>query len=334
MIFCSVPSKVGVVQLLNLEKELEILVANFAIVSNKKLLIGFSGGPDSMLLLNLAIRAREVYGLELFAAHMNHGWRAEADQEEEFCRKTCQKLGVAFFSARASDFNVPFDGSKEAQARKIRQLFFSKVLSQTGFDLLVLGHNRTDQVETFFIRLVRGSSLDGLSCMSEFSDNIFRPLLSINKGRVFEICKSLGLEFCTDQSNNDQNFLRNKIRHTLLPSFESIDSSRAIEKLCQTIDLLSLENDFLKKQAKEFVEKSATKDGFINTKEFLAVDKVLAIRIVKQILSSPEVGFVGHFSQGLFDEIYRFLKQTKSPRHKIANIIIFKARSKFRIIRG
>src|SRR5438132_9177816 len=149
------------------EKIKNFIVQHHLIKSGNKIVIGLSGGPDSVFLLYFLASLQQKYNLSLIAAHLNHEWRKEADQEQQDCATLAQNLNIPFVTAKRSELSVPFkqNGSQEEYGRKMRRHFFEKVLHEHNADAIALAHHLQDQEETFFIRLIRGSSLTGLTAM-------------------------------------------------------------------------------------------------------------------------------------------------------------------------
>jgi len=151
-----------------------------------KLVVGFSGGPDSVFLLHLLASIRTSHNITLIAAHLDHQWRSNSHEDVVFCKTMAEQLNITFISstinALQKDFNA--NGSTEAQGRAARRHFFETVLKEQNAQGIALAHHLQDQEETFFIRLIRGSSLSGLTGMLSRDGAYIRPLLEINKSEI------------------------------------------------------------------------------------------------------------------------------------------------------
>ena len=181
------------------------------------ILVALSGGPDSVALLHALCQIRNQFKIKPVAAHLNHEWRPEAQLDAEFCEELCQKLNVAFTLEKLSElkFNMPWNGSREAQSRQIRQLFLNQVAQRNNASYIALGHHLDDQIETFFMRLIRGSSSNGLTGMKQLQKQYWRPLLEVSKAEIYNYLAEHQLNFCIDSTNESDLFLRNRIRKIL-----------------------------------------------------------------------------------------------------------------------
>jgi tRNA(Ile)-lysidine synthase len=187
------------------------------------LVVGFSGGADSSALLDLLSRLPD-YNLHLIAAHLNHTLRgAESDVDEEFCREVASRYAIPFESRRVDVTKMSADLrlNLEDAGRRARIEFLDEVRSTYGASAVVLAHHADDQAETVLMRLLRGSGMAGLSGMAHRnSRGYLRPLLEISRSDIEQYLHARGLSWREDASNSDTAYLRNRIRHQLLPLLE------------------------------------------------------------------------------------------------------------------
>ena len=180
--------------------------------NHRKVLVAVSGGLDSMTLFHLLYQNREELEIELGIAHVNHKQRPESNMEEKELSNFAQQLGVKFFS---SNFSGDFS---EEKARRFRYRFFEEIMLTEGYTALVTAHHADDQAETVFMRLIRGARLRHLSGMIDVqpfaNGELIRPLLCFHKQDFPDI-----LHF-EDESNFQNDYLRNRIRNLYLPSLE------------------------------------------------------------------------------------------------------------------
>lgn len=216
---------------------------------HSKVVLALSGGLDSMFLFQLLFNYQKELGIELILAHVNHKQRIESDWEEEEIRKLANQAGLPIY---ISNFSEEFS---EARARHFRYDFFKDVMKETGATALVTGHHADDQVETIFMRLIRGSRLHHLSGIKEKqlmgNIEIIRPLLAFQK-------KSFPPIFhFEDKTNNENDYFRNRTRNIYLPELEKensrfrdailsigneiLDYDLAIAELSKDIDVENLE---------------------------------------------------------------------------------------------
>jgi tRNA(Ile)-lysidine synthase len=202
------------------------------------ILIGLSGGADSVALLRALCRIRGSEIGRIVAAHFNHRWRGEESNEDaRFCLELCNSLGIDCIVGQASP--SPNRLKTEDAARKDRYVFFRRTADRVGARYLVLAHHRDDQVETVLQRLIRGTSLRGLGGMprvrrlSELT-SLVRPMLSCPRRAIKKYLMALNQPFRTDSTNANPAWLRNRIRAELIPLLEANyahQSSRSIARL-------------------------------------------------------------------------------------------------------
>ena len=204
------------------------------------ILVGFSGGPDSMFLLHYLKTLEEKFFLKLSVAHLNHGWRKESDDEEVFCRNVCEKLQIPIFIEHAKNIEkilqaessttkkLSGDSKKaspftEELGRIFRIHFFNKIKKECNADYIALAHHQQDQQETFFIRLIRGCSLSGLTAIKPVQGDFLRPLLKTSKEEILTYLHKNKIEYLTDPTNESCEFLRNRIRKWVIPALKKTD---------------------------------------------------------------------------------------------------------------
>lgn len=191
------------------------LEASRLLSAGDRVLVGYSGGPDSTCLLDLLV----ALDLPVAAAHLHHGQRAEAEREMERCQAFCEELGVPFYPGRA---DVPgLAAAKgvglEEAGRDARYEFFRQVRGVAGATVVATAHTRDDQVETVLLNVARGTGLRGLAGIPESRDGIVRPLLPFTRAETRAYCEGKGLWTHDDPSNEDLAFARARVRHRVVP---------------------------------------------------------------------------------------------------------------------
>lgn len=235
----------------------------------EKIFIGFSGGLDSMVLLNLLASHPDIHS-KLSAIHVNHGLSPYADEWEVFCKIQAQQLGIQFQSHQV---RLNSCSNIESKARTLRYDVFESYIN-TDQDALVLAHHKNDQAETLLLNLFRGSGLKGLSAMTETSSfgggELIRPLLSYSRDEVYEYALSHQLSWIDDESNNDTCFSRNFIRHDLLPLIQK-KWPAVVNNIVRTSILCQMAEAQMTEQAKEDVD-----DGCLQS-------RVLSLSLLKKL---------------------------------------------------
>ncbi|MCB1115472.1 MAG: tRNA lysidine(34) synthetase TilS [Chlamydiia bacterium] len=206
-----------------------------------KLLLGISGGPDSMALLHLLLEAQKELDFSLHLAHVDHGWREESKKEGEILEKVAKyhKLPITIHRLEKME-----GCDLENRAREARLAFFSQLQKEEGFQALLLGHHRGDQAETVFKRVAEGSHIKGLgglySVRRQGNLLIWRPLLPLDKETLLAYLKRKKVHYFEDRTNEDTSFLRARMRHELFPTVEKM-FGKGMEKNCAKLGKLCQE---------------------------------------------------------------------------------------------
>lgn len=287
----------------------------FSISHNTTIIVGLSGGPDSVCLLHLLVQQKEQKKLRIIATHLDHEWQKSSKIAAKLCHDICDNLGIILISKKLSElkFEAKWNGSKEELGRKMRRHFFESVAHEYQADAIALAHHQQDQQETFFIRLLRGSSLTGLIGMKERDGLYMRPILNWSKKEIVQYLADHNLAYYIDPTNVSDEYLRNRIRNHLIPTMIKIDS-RCESSLKSTMQQLSLAQDFIHQQTHQTMLQISTDQG-IDTTKFLQLHTVLQQNILLQLMIQNNVLFSP--SQKLFKEIMRFLEKSSKDKHTL-----------------
>ncbi len=303
----------------SLEKIEQYITKHELINQNDTILVGLSGGPDSVFLLHILVALREKYNLILIAAHLNHEWRAEADAEEKLCHTIATQVGIPFVSVKLSSLShqKKYNGSKEEYARNMRRKFLEQVAHQYHAHHIALGHHAQDQQETFFIRLIRGTSLAGLTGMHPRHGLYIRPLLQTNKSDILQWLQIHKIAYAIDASNESNDYLRNRIRTNIIPALSQCDD-RWNNNFLATISRLKEDDALLNDIAQSTLDKliSTTNDTHtLDVSLFISTHQSLHHRIIILWLIQNNVQFP--VTQSFLDEIIRFLSHQRGGTHVI-----------------
>ena len=292
---------------------------NIVIANNSTILVGFSGGPDSVyLLIHLLKAVKEHKTTNIIALHLDHEWRLESKQDAIWCQDFCAKHNVTFVTKKASEINstAKYNGSKEELGRKLRRQFFEQEAAKHDNSYIALAHHQDDQLETFFIRLARGTSLSGLTGIKEVTGKYIRPLLHMRKQEILTFLQDNNISYLEDKTNEDMSFLRNRIRHQLVPVLENVDD-RLSTHIISTMQQFQKIDTFLDITTQNTIQTITVEKTplSLDTKQFLNLDIILQQRITLSLLINAQATFTP--SKALFSEVIRFLKTGKSTQHTI-----------------
>ncbi len=253
--------------------------------------VAVSGGPDSVALLTVLHHMVRELQIRIIVAHLDHGLRPEARDEAAFVAKLAEKLGYPCVSDRADVMAISQREGKnlEDAARKARYSFLDRVAEKHGAAKIALGHHRQDQAETVLMRIIRGSGPEGLKGMMPVRDKLYiRPLLFVDREKILSFLREQGMDFKQDETNASPLFLRNRIRHQLLPFLKEAFNPRIDDSLCRLADIVRLEDDYMEQAAEETLAKWGLlpRNGTVvlSTTDWAGLHCALRNRMLKKIL--------------------------------------------------
>ena len=217
--------------------------ANFSFLQDKKLIVATSGGMDSMVLVHLF----QKFNLNFALAHCNFQLRgAESDGDENFVKDYAKHNNITFFVTKFDTKNYSEENklSTQVAARNLRYNWFNELLVSEKFDFVATAHHLDDQVETFLINFSRGTGLDGLTGIPSQNGNIIRPMLPFSRKEIENYVSENKLQWRDDSSNTSDKYLRNKIRHHVIPVFKEINES-FLQSFQNTLDHLNQEQSLV-----------------------------------------------------------------------------------------
>ncbi|MEW6335664.1 MAG: tRNA lysidine(34) synthetase TilS [Thermodesulfobacteriota bacterium] len=268
------------------------------------LLVALSGGPDSVALLRVMALLSPEYGLKLTAAHLNHGLRGEESREEEhFVRTLCAGLGIGCISKTLDIRSLRKGSGKsiEQVGREQRYRFLDEAAQACGATKIATGHHRDDQAETVLINLLRGSGLEGLKGIVPLRDGrIIRPLLHVGRPEILEFLRREGLTYREDGSNRSPCFLRNRIRHGLIPELAAGYNPAIVSGLSRTAEIIRREDDYLQAAVRRILGGwgvvPGTAEVSLPLQELTGLHEALQRRVLKCLLeaAAPEGTGIGY----------------------------------------
>lgn len=257
-----------------------------------KVLVGVSGGPDSLALLHILKGLQRAYSLELFVVHLNHMFRGEeAAREAQYVATLAKEWNIPYqiFTEDVQAFATQEGLSAQDAGHKIRKRIFKKLKEEKGFTKLALGHHGDDRVETLLIHLLHGTGLEGLAAMPPKKGWLIRPLAEVGKQEIINYCQKNNLRFCVDPSNSKEIYLRNKVRLNLLPYLEKEFNPNIMQNLLKFKSIVEEDNEYITDQVKKILVRTlkSSHEGKIVVDLEILQREPLAIqrRIIREVYS-------------------------------------------------
>ncbi len=230
-----------------------------------KIVVGLSGGADSVFLLHTLYMLKDDLEIDISAAHINHCLRGhEAERDAKFAKEFAKSLAVPFYlnktdvKSLAAELKI----SEEEAGRKVRYDFFDSICQKWGGGKIATAHNMNDNAETVLMHLIRGSGMAGLCGIPPKRDNIIRPVLGITRAEIEEYCRENKLLYVTDSTNSETIYTRNKVRLELIPKLTEINPG-IITGINNLSSILTADNEFIEDCAKKTYNE-VVKDGKID----------------------------------------------------------------------
>lgn len=281
-----------------------------------KLIVGISGGSDSVGLVKLLLAVKEKFDLQLHLVHINYNLRGEDSKgDENFVRDFAKEYNLTLDVINYKE-GLKKGKNLEEYLRDFRYEQFEKIRDEKKFDWTVVAHHQDDQIETFLINLFRGAGVDGLKGMltKDLERKIIRPVLNFSKKEIVEFLEAIGQDWREDHTNRENVFLRNKIRNILIPIIEKEYSpqfkQRVASMTTQLQEYFSLTNTIVEDAIKTVVE-TENKDGVVmNVKKYLALDSGLRALIFRRIIKKVN-GSLKNVNRGNYFEFEKIMKSNK-----------------------
>lgn len=237
------------------DRFVDFIQSNNLFSESDKILLGVSGGIDSMVMLNLLRRS----GFSIAVAHCNFSLRGEeSDGDQQLVEHVCEEFGVKLHCIRfqTESFAIENKQSIQVAARNLRYAWFNKLCNEFGYTKIAIAHNRDDVAETVLLNLTRGTGIKGLTGIKPKNENVIRPLLFAGRDEITRYAIQNSVKFREDSSNASTKYARNRIRHNVLPELEKLNPS-AKKSIAETAihaqEALSLVENYLKKIRKKLI---------------------------------------------------------------------------------
>lgn len=287
--------------------------------NNDTIVVGVSGGPDSMCLLSLLKSLAKKYHLKIVCAHVNHGIRKESDKEKEFVENYCVINNIIFEYYKIEEYkNNKFT---ESDGRNKRYAFFKQLVTKYQAEYLMTAHHAGDLAETILMRIVRGSNLKGYIGIPKISTNdnysIVRPLLSATKKDILEYLDKNNIQYVIDKSNDSDKYTRNRFRKQVLPLLEKEQKDIYKKFNKYSSELLSY-YEYVRSIVKEKI-KYIYKDGKINIEKFLQEEEFIQHRILEYIIEDIQKYDIFDISDKQIEEIFKLIKNRGNKQINLNN---------------
>ncbi len=278
------------------EKFLKTIKEENLIQKKDKIVVGVSGGPDSITLLECLNKYKEKLEIEIIVAHINHLIRKDSTEDEQYVENICKKMNIKCYIKRENVLNIAKNekiGTEEA-GRKVRYKFFDEILKKEKANKIAIAHNMNDNAETILLNLLRGTGLNGLEGIQPMEYNKYiRPLINISRKEIEEYVEKNKLKPKIDYTNKENIYKRNKIRNELLPYLKKINPN-IVESLSRLSKIVKEENTYIKKETEKIYNNIKIKDEKnlgkieLDIKEFnkleIAIKKNLIIKCIEETI--------------------------------------------------
>ena len=288
--------------------------------------VGTSGGPDSMALLYILNEFKNIMDLKLVCAHLNHNKRTESDQEQADLSEFCKKNKIIFECKKVEKWG---DDNFENEARTVRYAFFEKLVEKYNAKYLMTAHHADDLMETILMRIVRGSTLKGYSGFSRIVDKgnykIVRPLLTLTKAEIEDFCKKNKIKYSVDKSNFDLKYTRNRYRHEILPFLKN-ENPNVHKKFIKFSEILLENSNYINKEVDKVFNK-VFQNGILDIEKFVILDKIIQTNIIYTILEKIYGDDLLIIGDAHVDLLFNLINSNRSNSivHLPNNVIAIKA---------
>jgi len=259
------------------------------------ILVALSGGGDSVALLYVLTRIRNVFGKTIEAAHLNHSLRGqESIEDENFCGELCSELGIHITIERLMEGEISRNkNSVETAAREARMAFLERVAVDRNCAGIATGHTMDDQAETLLQRILRGTGPSGLSGILPIRDGFWvRPLLGVSRHETRDYLNRDGISFCEDSTNTDTVYFRNRIRHEMIPFIKERFSPGVSVVIARLAELSMEQEDYLNRKMMEAFRDCCILENsskiILDNRKFVDYHKVIKQRVVRHCLELLE----------------------------------------------
>ena len=272
------------------EKVLETIKKYNLIKDGDRLVLGVSGGPDSIAMLNILNDIKndkkQHMNFDIIVAHVNHMIREEAIEDQKFVENFCKKIGDTFY-AKSIDVQKIANNKKigtEEAGRVVRYEFFDEILEKTKSNKIAIAHNKNDRAETIIMNTLRGSGISGLKGIEPKRGKYIRPLIECERTEIEKYCEQNKLEPRIDKTNFENIYTRNKIRNIVIPYIKEEFNPNIVNTLERLSQLICEEEEYIENQVEKIYNSILIEEKeeqiILDIKEFNKQEKVIKSRIL------------------------------------------------------
>lgn len=309
-----------------MEEVYEFIGKKLKLTEIDTIVIGVSGGPDSMALLYIMNQFKEKIGFKIICAHVNHNKRPESEKEQKCLEKYCKENNIIFEYIKINNWG---DDNFHNEARTVRYNFFDEIINIYSARYLMTAHHGDDLIETILMRIVRGSTLKGYSGFSRIVDKgnytLVRPLITVTKTEIEDFDIKNNIWYAVDSSNNEDHYTRNRYRHKVLPFLKKEDPN-VHKKFLKYSKTLLENNEFIENEASKYFNK-VFHNGNLNIDKFVQLDKVIQSKIIYNILERIYGDDLFIICDAHVDLIFNLISSSKSNSivHLPNNLVVIKS---------
>ena len=276
------------------QKVIETIEKYNLIKSGDKIVLGVSGGPDSITMLDILKDLKETMNFEIYVVHVNHMIRGQdAINDQKYVENYCNKNNIEFYT-KAIDVQEIAKSKKigvEEAGRIARYEAFEEILKKTNSNKIATAHNKNDKVETIIMHILRGSGVSGLKGISPIRDNKFiKPLIECSREEIEKYCEINKLNPCIDKTNFENSYTRNKIRNIVIPYIKEQFNPNIVETIERLSEVISSEDEYISEITQKEYEKlliSKQENQIeIKLKEFNILDNVIKSRLILLVVKN------------------------------------------------
>ena len=305
----------------------------YNLTSGDYVVAAISGGPDSMALLSILNDVSKEKNFKIVCAHINHGLRKESEDEKVMVEKYCNENNIIFEYMKIDNYNKD---NFHNDARKKRYSFFETLIKKYNSKYLFTAHHGDDLAETIFMRISRGSTIQGYAGFAEFSYNngyvIARPLIKLSKDYILSYVKENNIPYAIDNSNSKDVYTRNRIRKNIIPEFKK-ENSKILSKINQFSETLFQCYEYIDKVVETKMQ-VLYKDNILNVDLFMKEEKIIQISVLQKMLNKQYGEQISLINNKHIEDLYNLIysKRKSSSISLPKNIVAKKQYNKLQLI--